>query len=368
MNIASIPRSTCTTVRFSAIFAILVAVVLGAFCAATRAAEPDPRWPPAKAWQWHEKQPWLVGCNFLPSTAVNDVEMWQAQSFDPKTIDRELGWARGLGFNTVRVFINFVVWKADAEGLKRRLDQFLAIAQRHGIRTMVILLDDCFKQNPQVGRQEDPIPGVHNSQWVASPGERSVKDPRSWPDLERYVKDMVRSFARDRRLVVWDLYNEPTHSLPLVEAAFGWARQAGPDQPLTTCVYGGSCDPVRLAELSDVISFHAYGSIAEMKKTVEQLAPYRRPLLCTEWMCRPHSRFETHLPYLKEHRIGAWSWGLVAGRTQTYFPWGSPKGAAEPAVWFHDVLRADGTPFGPREVRFLRVTLGITGAPESKPR
>ena len=184
MNRVAIRCSTRTSLGFSAILAVFPAVVLGAFCAATGAAGPDPRWPPGKAWQWHEKQPWLVGCNFLPSTAVNDVEMWQAESFDPKTIDRELGWARDLGFNTVRVFINYVVWKADAEGLKQRLDQFLAIAQRHGIRTMVILLDDCFKQNPQVGKQEEPIPGVHNSQWVASPGERRVKDPRSWADLE----------------------------------------------------------------------------------------------------------------------------------------------------------------------------------------
>lgn len=152
-----------------------------------------------------------------------------------------------------------------------------------------------------------------------------VNDTRTWDDLERYVKDMVKTFAHDRRIVVWDLYNEPSRSLPLVEAAFRWARQAGPDQPLTTCVYGGSCDPKRLAEISDVVSFHCYGPLADMKKAVEELAAAKRPLLCTEWMCRPNSRFETHLPYLKEHKVGAWSWGLVAGRTQTYFPWGSPQ-------------------------------------------
>jgi hypothetical protein len=337
---------------------IAAVAVLLTLSMAVRAADVAGRWPADKAREWYEKQPWLIGCNFLPSTAVNDVEMWQAETFDPKTIERELGWAHGLGFNTVRVFVNYVVWKADAEGLKKRLDQFLAIADRQGVKTVVILLDDCFKQNPHAGKQDEPIPGVHNSQWVASPGARMVDDTRTWDDLERYVKDMVKTFAHDRRIVVWDLYNEPSRSLPLVEAAFRWARQAGPDQPLTTCVYGGSCDPKRLAEISDVVSFHCYGPLADMKKAVEQLAAAKRPLLCTEWMCRPNSRFETHLPYLKEHKVGAWSWGLVAGRTQTYFPWGSPQGAAEPKLWFHDIFRADGTPFDAGEVRCIRMATG----------
>jgi len=338
--------------------AAMCAVVLAAMCAAAGAADAERRWPVEKARRWHEAQPWLVGCNFLPSTAVNDVEMWQAATFDPRTIERELGWARDLGFNSVRVFINYVVWKADAEGLTRRFDQFLAIAGRHGIATMAILLDDCFKQNPKVGPQEAPVPGVHNSQWVASPGEGTVRDPKAWGDLERYVKGMVAAFGRDKRLVVWDLYNEPSQSLPLVEAAFRWAREIGPDQPLTTCVYGGSCDPKRIAELSDVISFHCYGGLGELRAMVDELSARARPLLCTEWMRRPASRFETHLPFLKERGVGAWSWGLVAGRTQTYFPWGSPQGAPEPLVWFHDILRANGEPFSRREVLFVRVTTG----------
>jgi endo-1,4-beta-mannosidase len=353
----------------SAYHRTLTAAAAGLLLATTaRAGEPPGRWPAEKANQWYATQPWLVGCNFLPSTAVNDVEMWQADSFDPQTIDRELGWARGLGFNTVRVFINYVVWKADAQGLKKRLDQFLAIAGRHGIKVMVILLDDCFKQDPKVGKQLPPEPGVHNSQWVASPGAGMVKDPRSWDELEKYVNDMVKTFAHDRRIVVWDLYNEPSQSLPLVESVFHWARQARPDQPLTTCVYGGSCDPKRLAELSDVISFHCYGPLPDMKSTVQQLAAHRRPLLCTEWMARTGgSRFETHLPYLKQQKVACWNWGLVAGRTQTYFPWGSPKGAAEPKVWHHDILHADGTPFSEREVRVIRATTGAAAASATRP-
>jgi hypothetical protein len=334
-------------------------------CAALVVASPpivraaDVPWPVERATRWYEAQPWLVGCNFVPSSAVNDVDMWQESSFDAPTIERELTWAHDLGFNTVRVFVNFVVWKADPEGLKRRFAQFLELADRHKLGVMAILFDDCFKQNPKVGPQEAPVPGVHNSQWVASPGEATVKDRRAWGDLETYVKDMVGAFAHDGRLVIWDLYNEPSQSLPLVEAAFAWAREVGCDQPLTTCVYGGSCDPKRLAELSDVVSFHCYGGVGDLRAVVEQLAAYKRPLLCTEYMCRGTSRFETHLPFLKERRVGAWNWGLVAGKTQTYYPWGSPEGAPEPAVWFHDILRADGTPFNRKEVQFVKVLTGV---------
>jgi hypothetical protein len=338
----------------SSVFVIMVTV-----CTAGHAAELDGQWPADKARQWYDQQPWLVGCNFLPSTAINDIEMWQAETFDAKTIDRELGWAQDLGFNTVRVFINYVVWKADPDGLKDRMNQFLAIADRHGLKSMVILLDDCFRQTPKVGKQPDPIPGVANSQWFASPGQRMVQDTAAWVDLERYVKDIVSTFGHDRRLVVWDLYNEPSQSLPLVEAVFRWARQIGPDQPLTSCVYGGKCDPKRIAEISDVISFHGYGPLPVIGKTVHELGAYGRPVLCTEWLRRPNSRFETHLPFLKQHKIGAWNWGLVAGRTQTYFPWDSVKDALEPTVWCHDLLRSDGTPFSPREVRFIRVTTGM---------
>ena len=102
-----------------------------------------PRWTTEKAARWHEAQPWLVGCNLLPSTAVNDIEMWQAQSFDEACIARELGYAKALGYNTVRVFLNFVVWEADAKILKERFARFLGIAQKNGISVMPVLLDDC---------------------------------------------------------------------------------------------------------------------------------------------------------------------------------------------------------------------------------
>ena len=324
-----------------------------------RQGEADRRWTPERAWTWYNSQPWLVGCNFVPSTAVNDVEMWQKGTFDAKTIDRELGWAQELGFNTVRVFVNYAVWEADAAGLKDNFRQFLKIAHKHGISTLVVLFDDCFKPEPCVGKQPDPEPGVHNSQWVQSPGAKRREDRAFWPKLEQYVKNMVGTFGKDKRVLAWELYNEPSQSLPLVEAAFQWAREARPSQPVTTTIFGNAEMQKRIIELSDVLCFHDYGPLPGVKAQVASLLAHGRPLLCTEWMARgPGSRFETHLPFFKENKIACWNWGLVAGRTQTYFPWGSPKGAPEPTLWHHDILRADGTPFRAREVAFLKVTTG----------
>lgn len=319
-----------------------------------RAGEAPGRWPAEKAAQWYAAQPWMIGCNFLPSTAVNDVEMWQAESFDPDTIGRELGFAHGLGFNTVRVFVNYAVWEADAAGLKQRFERFLSMADAQGLRVMPILFDDCFKPEPRVGRQEEPEPGIHNSQWVRSPGVRRVADKASWPKLEAYVKDMVGAFGQDRRVVIWDLYNEPAKSSqPLVEAAFQWARETSPGQPLASC---WGAEP-----LSDLVNLHDYRALPALKKELERARQSGRPVIVTEWMARTQgSRFETHLPFFKEEKIGCWNWGLVAGRTQTYFPWGHKPGqpGEEPPVWFHDILRKDGTPFNEQEAALLRQLTG----------
>ena len=338
------------------------------------------RWPAEKAWQWYNAQPWLVGCNFLPSTAVNDVEMWQKETFDAATIDRELGWAEQLGFNTVRVFLNFVVWREDAAGLKERFAEFLKIADRHGISVMPILLDDCnfAGRVAAVGKQPDPVPGVHNSQWVSSPPLAMVTDRAAWPALEQYVKDMVEAFGQDRRIVVWDLYNEPGNGMgeksrPLMEAAFAWAREARPSQPLTTGAWVDFNSPFsrRMMELSDVVSFHGYDSPAEIEAKLKICAAHGRPVLCTEWLVRRGGNsFERLLPLFRDRKIGCWNWGLVAGRTQTYFPWGSPQGAPEPHQWQHDILRADGRPLqrrrGPVRQGDRRQVAGQRAAPANR--
>ena len=302
------------------------------------------RWPAQKAWQWHRKTGPIVGCNYLPRTAVNDIEMWMADTFDPKTIDQELGWAQGYGINSVRVFVNYVVYEHDPDGLKQRIDRFLAMAERHGISVMLILLDDCFRQAPEYGKQPEPIPGMHNSQWFASPG-RARCGPDYWPQLKTYVQDLVGHFGQDSRILVWDLYNEPHKShRPLVVNAFLWAREMNPVQPISTCW--------QAADISDVITFHHYDN-APSDDMLEALTS-ERPAICTECIARTlNNTFDNVLPPYARHQVGWYMWGLVKGRIQTHQPWGSKDGDKEPALWFHDLLHEDGSPYSPGEIEAI---------------
>jgi Cellulase (glycosyl hydrolase family 5) len=368
-----------------ALFITLSLVAISAMPAVARSEELGP-WPPERAAAWGREHPWLVGCNYIPSTAINQLEMWQADTFDPATIDRELGWAEGLGFNSVRVFLHDLLWEQDAPGFLSRMDQFLAIADRHKIGVVFVLFDAVWDPAPQLGKQRAPKPGLHNSGWVQSPGARVLADRARHDALKPYVAGVIGRFRSDRRVHAWDLFNEPDNtnrssygrlepagkpelSLALLEKTFAWARAVEPSQPLTAGVWQGNLtDPDRLSPInrymltqSDVISFHNYRPLAELKKDVEALKRYRRPMLCTEYMARPAgSRFDPILPYLKEEHVGAYNWGFVAGKSQTIYPWDSWQKpyAAEPPVWFHDIFRPDGAPYDVGEVGFIRRVTG----------
>ncbi len=159
-----------------AAFVLLTALVTSAMPGTARPDEPGP-WPLERAAAWSREHPWLVGCNYIPSTAINQLEMWQADTFDPATIDRELGWAEGLGFNSVRVFLHDLLWEQDAPGFLGRMDRFLEIADRHRIGVVFVVFDAVWDPIPQLGEQRAPKPGLHNSGWVQSPGKRILSDP-----------------------------------------------------------------------------------------------------------------------------------------------------------------------------------------------
>jgi hypothetical protein len=367
---------------------LVVAVACLALCCnLVSGAERSERWSEQKANDWYAKQPWLVGCNFIPSNAINQLEMWQPESFDLATIDKELALAKGLGFNTVRVFLHDLLWERDAKGLLDRIDQFLGVADKHGIGVMFVLFDGVWDPDPRLGKQRDPAPHVHNSGWVQSPSRDILKDPARHSNLAAYVKGVIGRFKGDRRVQVWDIYNEPDNTnvnaygsnsktktelpnkpelaLALITKAFAWAREAGPSQPITSGVWAGSWKTLDAmspmarfcAEQSDVISFHTYTPLAETKGRVDDLRQFNRPILCTEYMARPAgSTFEAILPYFKEHKIAAYNWGFVDGKSQTIYPWDTwqKQYTAEPPVWFHDIFRKDGKPYREEEVKLIR--------------
>lgn len=346
------------------------------------------RWSEQKAKDWYARQPWLIGSNYNPASAINQLEMWQADSFDPKRIDLELGWAEGLGMNTMRVYLHDLLWQQDAEGFKRRLDQFLTIASRHKIRPIFVLFDSVWDPDPKLGKQRAPRPGVHNSGWVQSPSRSTLQNKAEYPHLEAYVKGVVGAFAKDPRVLAWDMWNEPDNVNPgsynelepknkvelvlaLLPQAFAWAREVNAEQPLSSGVWKGDWStPEKMTamdrlqiELSDVITFHNYDSPTELEKRINWLKRYNRPMICTEYMARGNgSYFFGSLLIGKVHNVGMINWGLVQGKTQTYLPWDSwehPYVDREPSVWFHEVFRNDGTPYLPEEVEFIKRMTGV---------
>ena len=348
------------------------------------------RWSAQKANAWYSNQPWLVGSNYVPKSAINQLEMWQEPTFDPSEIDTEFSWAEGMGMNTMRVFLHDLLWQQDATGFQKRIDRFLTIASRHHIRPVFVLFDSCWDPLPHLGSQHAPVPGVHNSGWVQSPGAVALADANQYPRLKEYVQGIVGAFSKDNRILAWDVWNEPgsdnAGSYPkeelkpkdkialvtaLLPKVFEWAREVNPVQPLTSGVWGVdmSADGSDLGELqqiqlrqSDIITFHNYSWPEYFKREVAWLKQYNRPVICTEYMARAvGSTFDTVLPIAKEERVGAINWGFVAGKTQTYLPWESwehPYVSTQPPVWFHDVLRADGTPYRQAEVDLIRRLTG----------
>jgi Cellulase (glycosyl hydrolase family 5) len=345
------------------------------------------RWTEKEAADWYAKQPWLVGSNYIPADAINELEMWQADTFDAKRIDLELGWAESIGLNTMRVFLHDLPWQQDAAGFRKRIDTFLQIAAKHHIKPLFVLFDSCWDPQPRLGKQHTPTPGVHNSGWVQSPGAKALQDATQYPRLEAYVKGVVGAFAKDERVLAWDIWNEPDNGnggsyqdsepknknelvIALLPQAFAWARSAHPTQPLTSGVWKGDwsvadkLEPgakIQL-EMSDVISFHSYDKPEAFEKRVLSLQQYHRPLICTEYMARGNgSTFQGTLPIAQKYNVAAINWGLVAGKTQTYLPWDSwqhPYTDREPAVWFHEIFRTDGTPYSAEETALIRQITG----------
>lgn len=345
------------------------------------------RWTEKQANDWYEKTGWLVGCNFNPSTAVNQLEMWQGETFDAETIDRELGWAKELGFNSMRVYLHNLPWQEDEQGFLNRVDQYLSISARHGIGTMFVLLDGVWHPLPKSGKQPAPRPHVHNSGWVQAPGREILGDPGRHDELKPYVQSVIARFKNDTRVHAWDVFNEPDNpitnsygengtqqELPpqrkaemamlLTRKVFQWAREVDPSQPLTAGPwrFDWSDDKIgpfnrMLFEESDVISFHTYDGLESVKARLSQLARFNRPKLCTEYMARPNgSTFDPILGFFKEQNVSAYSWGFVAGKTQTNYPWDSweRQYTDEPAVWFHEILRRDGKPYREEEVQYIK--------------
>lgn len=344
-------------------------------------------WSSKKANSWYAQQPFLVGANFTPSSAINQLEMWQSDSFDSQTIDEELGLAAMIGMNTMRVYLHDLLYKNDKEVFFNNINSYLEIADKHHIKTMFVLFDSCWDPFPVIGKQREPKPHVHNSGWVQSPGQIALLDSTQYARLKNYVVQTVGRFKNDDRVLAWDIWNEPDNMTgssyekieipnkvelvyPLLKQAFKWARSQNPKQPLTSGLWMGDWSNYESMhkmhqlqiEQSDIISFHCYDSPEVFEKRIKQLQPYNKPLLCTEYMARPNgSTFQGFLPIAKKYNVAMYNWGLVDGKTQTKYPWNSwtKTYTSEPEVWFHEVFRNTGEPYSVEEVAIIKELTGV---------
>jgi hypothetical protein len=319
------------------------------------------RWSEQRANEWYRKQPWLCGFNYIPAYAINYTAMWDKTSFDTSVIDRELALAETSGMNVLRAVLQFAVYDDDPEYFLQTLDRFLAICAKHKIRFMPALFDDCvfgLEHDPKVGKQPEPLIGWYAWAWSPSPGHSMVVDERTHPRIEKYVKAVMNRFKNDDRILLWDLYNEPTNgglgsaSFPLLKKVITWARSVAPTQPISVDVWNND---KRLNDIaipaSDVITFHNYGNKDLLVKQINDLRQYNRPLICTEWMNRPSgSVISTHLPVFYKEKVGCMLWGLVNGKTQTHLPWGHRPGDPAADVWQHDLYHGDFSPYSKEEI------------------
>jgi Cellulase (glycosyl hydrolase family 5) len=356
--------------NLSKVFKLPVSVLIFFLFPATFFGQHDfKRWTKEKAAAWDLKQPWMVGCNYNPYNAINQLEMWQAETFDSAQIDKELGWAESIGMNTLRVFLHDLLWQQDAKGF-----------------IVLVLFDSVWDPNPQSGKQREPRPGIHNSGWLQSPGAAALQDKLQYPRLEAYVKGIVKTFANDKRVLAWDVWNEPDNTndgkyndpadkveliTKLLPKVFQWCRAVKPVQPLTSGVWilwnghdwgnkekWSAIEKIQFDQ-SDIISFHCYSDSSVFEKQIVNLKKLGRPIMCTEYLARGNkSTIETILPLGKKYKVAMMNWGFVVGKTQTNLPWDSWENpfvnGREPEVWHHEIFYPDGRPYREEEIAIFR--------------
>lgn len=347
------------------------------------------QWSKEKAWEWYNKQPWIRGFNGYPSNCVNRVAMWQEWGHKEviEQVEREFALARQTGFNAVRAIIQFEVWCFEHDSFMNNLEEYIALADKYGIKVMLTLGNDCTvpkeKFKPVVFGEQKVDWGYHSgieegphSAGLAGAGYCLLDEPEYEKKYYEMVRELAKKYCKDPRLQIWDVWNEPGNgrrdgmSLKAMEKFFEIIRSYDPIQPLTADVWSYTEDfnpkrdiEKRALELSDVITFHYYGSYANMVAIIEKLKnDYGRPLINNEWLNRiADNNVKEIFPLFYLERIGSYHWGLIAGYSQTYEPWGhyfvdylKEGSTLDLTKWQHDLYRFNGLPYDVNEIKTIR--------------
>lgn len=260
----------------------------------------------------------LRGANYVPSYARNDVQIWM--DYDAAVVDRELGYAERLKLNTVRVFLQVAVYEQDPQRFLDNFESFLSLCENHHIRMMPVIFDSCFGDFPDLGKYRD-------KDWMACPGQNRL-GPEHWPAMRKFVRDVVGEHKDDRRIVMWDVMNEPTCTSfyqkeedkqrihTFVWQALDWVKAQKPSQPRTVGMMFSSELPL-VQDKVDVLAFHNYRR--DLREDIQGVRAIARklgkPAIINE-VVRNDQPAPYAMPILYEEKIGWCFWELMLGSTQ----------------------------------------------------
>lgn len=225
--------------------ATAVAVVAGARIAQAQATEP--------AVNDYSK---IRGFNYQPSYGGHGLETW-GDAFDIAVVREELLRGRRYfpGMNAIRLWLSYDAYIRQPDKMASRFHSVIALSEEVGVRF---------------------IPTIFNG-WHSCPdfGGISVEMLGYWGGADRfaeafgpYIDAIVMPHADDKRILLWDLCNEPFNSagceasrkivLDWLGRVRGRCKECGITAPIAVGSVPGIESMRMLEPLSDVITFHPY--------------------------------------------------------------------------------------------------------------
>ena len=345
------------------------------------------KWSKEKANEWYKKQGWLRGCNFIGSDCTNRLDMWQSYKSEEKlvTADKELALCDKIGFNTVRLWMNFDVYYKEKNSYMDILEKYISLCDKHHQKVMIVLAyeEDLPRGEvfvaKEMGEQKYAL-GEHQGR-IPLEKEEIEKTPYHYLEYKELhdifiemVKNIVSKYANDERVLCWNIFNEPgimigERNIPLLKELFEVVRSYNPIQPLCADIWRGlnegkikSAEEQLAYDLSDVISFHSYLPYSLLVEELHYHLKDGRPVLLTEWLHRiNHNNIFEIYPLLYLNNVANYCWGFVVGKTQTHEPWPHMWDEYYNGIitdfdftkWQHDLFRPNLRPYDPREIKVL---------------
>ena len=346
------------------------------------------KWSKERIWAWYNSRPWIRGCNYMSADCANRVDQWQELGFEERlaTTEQELALMAQTGYNSIRIILEFIVWKEQHDGFMARFERYLQVCAKYGISCMVVFGNDCMRPKGlevnRIGEQSVDW-GYHGGRKLSQHGSLGVgysllDEPELALEHYEMVREIVTKYKDDERILIWDVFNEPGNtgrgnmSLPHMLKYVEIIREIDPIQPITAAVYTMASKKVvdNLNEIekaaldcSDIVSYHDYSPYENNIEILYELKKLGRPILNTEWLARClGNNVEEMFPLFFLEKIGCYNWGFVAGKYQTYEPWNTvweryekdPNLKWDFTKWFHDLYRPNHRPYNPAEIKLIR--------------